>query len=91
MDNPQENPEGYASASLLNNVKGLKGDLLIIHSDYDVTVLWQNTLTFIRECVSNNIPVDYFVYPQHEHNVRGKDRIHLMTKITKSFDDNLKK
>jgi len=91
MDTPQENPEGYASASLLNNVKGLKGDLLIIHSDYDVTVLWQNTLTFIRECVSNNIPVDYFVYPQHEHNVRGKDRIHLMTKITKYFDDNLKK
>lgn len=91
MDTPQENPEGYASASLLNNVKGLKGDLLIIHSDYDVTVLWQNTLTFIRECVSNNIPIDYFVYPQHEHNVRGKDRIHLMTKITKYFDDNLKK
>jgi Dipeptidyl aminopeptidases/acylaminoacyl-peptidases len=91
MDTPQENPDGYASASLLNNVKGLKGDLLIIHSDYDVTVLWQNTLNFIRECVSNNIPVDYFVYPQHEHNVRGKDRVHLMTKITKYFDDNLKK
>lgn len=91
MDTPQENPDGYASASLLNNVKGLKGDLLIIHSDYDVTVVWQNTLNFIRDCVSNNIPVDYFVYPQHEHNVRGKDRVHLMTKITKYFDDNLKK
>lgn len=91
MDTPDENPEGYTSASLLNNVKGLKGDLLIIHSDYDVTVLWQNSLSFIRECVSNNIPVDYFVYPQHEHNVRGKDRVHLMTKITKYFDDNLKK
>jgi dipeptidyl-peptidase-4 len=91
MDTPQENPDGYTSASLLNNVKGLKGDLLIIHSDYDVTVVWQNTLNFIRDCVSNNIPVDYFVYPQHEHNVRGKDRVHLMTKITKYFDDNLKK
>lgn len=91
MDTPQENPEGYARASLLNNVKGLKGDLLIIHSDYDVTVVWQNSLRFIQECVNNNIPVDYFVYPQHEHNVRGKDRIHLMTKITKYFDDNLKK
>lgn len=91
MDTPQENPEGYARASLLNNVKGLKGDLLIIHSDYDVTVVWQNSLRFIQECVNNNIPVDYFVYPQHEHNVRGKDRVHLMTKITKYFDDNLKK
>lgn len=91
MDTPQEDPEGYARASLLNNVKGLKGDLLIIHSDYDVTVVWQNSLRFIQECVNNNIPVDYFVYPQHEHNVRGKDRVHLMTKITKYFDDNLKK
>lgn len=91
MDTPQENPQGYANASLLNNVKGLKGDLLIIHSDYDVTVVWQNTLRFIQECVNNNIPVDYFIYPQHEHNVRGKDRIHLMTKITKYFDDNLRK
>ena len=91
MDTPQENPEGYAKANLLNHVKGIKGDLLVIHSDYDVTVVWQNSLQFIRECVSNNIPVDYFVYPQHEHNVRGKDRVHLMTKITKYFDDNLKK
>jgi dipeptidyl-peptidase-4 len=90
MDTPDENPEGYASASLLNQAKNLKGDLLIIHSDYDVTVLWQNTLMFIKECVGSNVPVDYFIYPQHEHNVRGKDRVHLMTKITKYFDDNLK-
>lgn len=90
MDMPQENPAGYAEANLLNHAKNLKGDLLIIHSDYDVTVVWQNSLLFIKECVSNNIPVDYFIYPQHEHNVRGKDRVHLMTKITKYFDDNLK-
>jgi dipeptidyl-peptidase-4 len=34
--------------------------------------------------------VDYFIYPEAQHNVRGKDRIHLMRKVTGYFDDYLK-
>jgi hypothetical protein len=33
--------------------------------------------------------VDYFVYPGYEHNVRGKDRVHLMQKVTDYFDERL--
>ena len=93
MDMPQENPDGYKSTSLLNDkkIKTLKGrKLLIIHGGIDKTVVWQNSLRFIRECVKMNVPVDYFVYPRAEHNVRGYDRIHLMDKITMYFDDYLK-
>lgn len=89
MDTPQENPEGYEYASLLSKVKNLKGKLLIIHGAIDNTVVWQNSLTFINECINNDIPVDYFVYPTDEHNVRGMKRIHLMKKVTQYFDDYL--
>jgi dipeptidyl-peptidase-4 len=90
MDTPEENPEGYMYTSLLPRAKDLKGKLLIIHGAVDPTVVWQNSQQFLKECIKNQVPVDYFVYPNAEHNVRGKDRIHLMQKVTNYFDDYLK-
>jgi dipeptidyl-peptidase-4 len=90
MDMPSENPVGYEKTSLLSQAKNLKGKLLIIHGAVDPTVVWQNSLDFIQECIKNQVPVDYFVYPLSEHNVRGYDRIHLMGKITDYFEDHLK-
>jgi dipeptidyl-peptidase-4 len=90
MDTPQENPEGYAKTSLMNKAKDLKGKLLICQGAIDKTVLWQHSLNFIRECIKNNVQVDYFPYPRAEHNVRGKDRIHLKQKVSNYFDDYLK-
>lgn len=89
MDTPQENSDGYAFTSVIPKAGKLKGKLLIIHGAVDPTVVWQNSLLFIDECIKNQIPVDYFVYPRSEHNVRGVDRIHLMSKITSYFEDNL--
>lgn len=89
MDMPRENPEGYASTSLIPKAKNLRGKLLIIHGAVDPTVVWQNSLLFLQECIKNQVPVDYFVYPRSEHNVFGMDRIHLMSKITGYFDDYL--
>jgi dipeptidyl-peptidase-4 len=40
--------------------------------------------------VEEGVPLDYFVYPGHPHNVRGKDRVHLMQKITDYMDAVLK-
>ncbi len=87
MDRPQENPEGYENSSTLNKVKNLKGRFLIIHGTMDPTVVWQNSQMFVKKCVSNQKQLDYFIYPDHEHNVRGFDRMHLENKIAKYFDD----
>jgi len=87
MDTPQENPEGYKKTSLLNKVDELQGRLMLIHGTMDPTVVWQHSLLFIKECVKHQKQVDYFVYPDHEHNVRGMDRLHLETKIARYFDD----
>ena len=90
MDLPSENPDGYENANLLDKVKNLKGKLLLIHGTSDNTVVWQHSIDFIKKSVDEGVQVDYFVYPGHEHNVRGKDRVHLMQKISTYFDDYLK-
>ena len=90
MDTPQENPEGYAKTSLIAKAKDLKGKLLICQGAVDPVVVWEQSLSFIRECIKNNVQVDYFPYPCAEHNVMGRDRIHLMQKVTNYFEDYLK-
>jgi dipeptidyl-peptidase-4 len=91
MDSPQENPQGYAASNLLDKVQNLKGKLLMIHGAQDDVVVWQHSMKFIKSSVDNGVQVDYFVYPGHPHNVGGKDRVHLMQKVTDYFDQNLKK
>lgn len=90
MDTPKDNPEGYENANLLSKVKNLQGKLLLIHGTDDITVVWQHSINFLKKAVDEGVQVDYFVYPGYEHNVRGKDRVHLMQKITDYFDQNLK-
>lgn len=90
MDSPQENPEGYAHSSLFNYVDNLNGRLLMIHGTSDDVVLWQHSLRYIRECVRKGKQIDYFVYPEHPHNVRGVDRVHLFNKIEQFFNENLR-
>ena len=91
MDNVHNNPEGFAKTSLINKAKDLKGQLLICQGAIDPVVVWEHSLSFVRECVKNNIyTVDYYPYPCHEHNVMGKDAVHLYNKISKYFEDYLK-
>lgn len=91
MDTPQENPEGYAKSNLLDKVQNLKGKLLMIHGAQDDVVVWQHSMKFLKAAVDQGVQIDYFVYPGHPHNVIGKDRVHLMQKITDYFNDHLKK
>lgn len=89
MGTPQNNPKGYENASLINHIDSLNGKLLIIQGYQDATVLPQNCIEFLRNAVKKDKQVDFFLYPDHEHNVRGKDRIHLYKKIYQFHKDNL--
>ncbi len=89
MDTPQQNPAGYKANVLLDKVKNLKGKLRLIHGTDDDVVVWEHSIKLIKKSVDEGIQLDYFVYPGHPHNVRGKDRVHLMQKITNYFDSNL--
>ena len=89
MDNPETNPEGFAATSLIGKAPQLKGKLLICQGAIDDTVVWEHSLSFIQECIDRLIPVDYFPYPVAKHNVGGRNRIHLMDKVTQYFEDYL--
>ena len=89
MDNPETNPEGFAATSLIGKAKDLKGKLLICQGAIDDTVVWEHSLSFIQQCIDLEIPVDYFPYPTAKHNVYGRNRIHLMDKVTQYFEDYL--
>lgn len=82
MDSPKENPEGYNNNSLFQYVDNLKGKLMIIHGSQDDVVLWQHSMLYLQEAVKKNQQIDYYIYPNHKHNVGGMDRVHLMQKMT---------
>ena len=89
MDTPQQNAEGYRECDLKQYAGNLKGHLLLIHDDHDRTCVPQHTLSFIKACVDARTYPDLFIYPTHDHNVLGRDRVHLHEKITRYFEDYL--
>ncbi len=90
MGTPQNNPEGYTRSALGDKVKNLQGNLLLIHGTDDDVVVWQHSISLLKRFIDEGVQVDYFVYPGHQHNVRGKDRVHLMQKVSDYFDQHLK-
>lgn len=82
MDTPDENPDGYANTSVIAKAGALQDHTLVIHGAQDDVVVMQHSLEFIKACIKQRRQVDFFVYPDHKHNVIGRDRIHLMQKIT---------
>lgn len=81
MDTPETNRAGYGNSLVSKYIKDLKGKLMLIHGTSDDVVVWQHSLDLVEKAVTNGIQLDYFVYPNHPHNVRGKDRAHLMRKV----------
>ncbi|MCR4920479.1 MAG: S9 family peptidase [Bacteroidaceae bacterium] len=90
MSTPQENPEGYASTSLLDKAGNLKGRLQIIFGYNDPTCVPQHTLSFVRACIDAGTQPDLFTYPGDGHNMGGRDQIHLHERITQYFEEHLK-
>lgn len=89
MDSPEQNPEGYKTAALTNYVTNLKGKLMIVQGLEDDTVVPQHCYSFVNECIAKGVVIDFFPYPNHPHNVRGKDRVHLYKKIYDYMQRNL--
>lgn len=90
MDTPSENQKGFDTASTLNYVKDLKGKLLLIHGTSDDVVVMQQNFALVKKFIEAGKQIDFFAYPMHKHNVIGKDRVHLMTKVLNYVIENNK-
>ena len=88
---PKENPIGYNQLSPINNVKDIKGKLLLIHGTADDNVHLQNTMEFVNACVENNQPIELFIYPNKNHSIYGGyTRFHLYHKMFQFIETHLK-
>lgn len=92
MGTPENNAAGYEKSSVLNYIDNIPSNahILVMQGYLDNTVVAQHSLEFIRLCVEKKKPVDYFMYTNHEHNVRGRDRVELYKKIFNYYEDYLK-
>jgi dipeptidyl-peptidase-4 len=90
MDRPEQNKEGYEKTDLSKKVNTLKGKLLLIHGTVDDVVVMQHNLRLVKAFVEAGKQMDFFPYPMHLHNVMGKDRVHLMTKVLNYILENNK-
>lgn len=89
MSTPELNPEGYARTSLVAKAKDVKAKTLVIEGGNDDTVVPHHALSFIQACVDEGVEIEYFTYPKAGHNMRGKDRVHLVEKVSNHFIRNL--
>ena len=90
MDTPQDNPEGYKNSDLTQRAGDLNGRLQLIIGANDPVCVPQHSIAFLRACIDAGTQPDYFIYPGGEHNMFGRDRVHLYTRITRYFEDYLK-
>ena len=86
-----DNRAGYDRGSPLTYVKGLKGNLLLVHGGGDDNVHYQNTERLINALVAANRPFEMMEYPNRTHCIcQGKGtQAHLFDLITRFLDRNL--
>jgi dipeptidyl-peptidase-4 len=86
-----DNREGYDRGSPLSYVKGLRGNLLLIHGGGDDNVHYQNTEMLINALVAANRPFEMMEYPNRTHCIcQGKGtQAHLFDLVTRFLDRNL--
>ncbi len=87
----KDNRAGYDRGSPLTYVKGLKGNLLLVHGGGDDNVHYQNTERLINALVAANRPFEMMEYPNRTHCIcQGKGtQAHLFDLITRFLDRNL--
>ncbi|MFT4639593.1 MAG: dipeptidyl-peptidase-4 [Verrucomicrobiales bacterium] len=71
MDTPQDNPDGYASTSVVKAAKNLHGKLLLLHGIMDDNVHLQNSTQFIKALQDANKDFQVMLYPTMKHGLHG--------------------
>ena len=91
MGLPKDNKAGYKDGSAINFVKGLKGNLLLVHGTGDDNVHFQGLEKLINELITHGKKFEMMAYPNRTHAIReGKGTsLHLRTLMTDYLMENL--
>ena len=71
MGTPADNPEGYKRASVLANLDGLAGDLLIVHGLIDENVHYRHTARLVAALMAAGKPFSALPIPEERHSSRA--------------------
>ncbi|MDR0938880.1 MAG: S9 family peptidase [Mediterranea sp.] len=92
MRTPQENADGYKASSAFTRADKLSGTLLLVHGMADDNVHFQNCAEYAERLVQLGKQFDMQVYTNRNHSIYGgATRLHLYTRLTNFFNDNLQK
>jgi len=88
---PSTDSAAYYDASAVNFVKGLKGDLLVVHGTGDDNVHFQGTEQLVNALVAANKPFSMMAYPNRTHGISEGTgtTLHLYNMLTKYLRDHL--
>lgn len=89
MDTPEDNPEGYATASALDAAERLEDRLLIVHGTGDDNVHPQNTIAMSARLIAAGKSFEQAIHPRQKHGFRGTDSRHFYERMTEFFDRHL--
>jgi dipeptidyl-peptidase 4 len=86
MGTPTENPVGYAGGSVLEQVGGLRGKLLVVHGLLDENVHFRHTARLINALNRARKAYDVLLFPDERHMPRlPADRVYLNQRIVEYF------
>jgi dipeptidyl-peptidase-4 len=85
MRTPQNNPDGYAKASVVKAAANLHGKLLLIHGATDDNVHVQNTLQFAYELQKAGKAFELMIYPRVRHSITEPAQLKHMREMMTEF------
>jgi dipeptidyl-peptidase-4 len=89
---PSTDSAAYHDASAIHYVKGLKGDLLVVHGTGDDNVHYQGTEQLVNALVAAGKQFSMMAYPNRSHGIYEGEgtSVHLYNLLTKYLADNLR-
>merc|ERR1712217_883061 len=82
MGTPEGNPKGYKTSSIMEDVDGMKGDLLLVHGLIDENVHFRHTARLINALIAAQKPYRLMLFPNERHSPRSqKDREYMEERI----------
>merc|ERR1712079_595631 len=82
MGTPATNPKGYKASSVMENLDGMRGDLLLVHGLIDENVHFRHTARLINSLIAAQKPYQLLLFPSERHTPRSqKDRAYMEERI----------
>jgi dipeptidyl-peptidase-4 len=92
MGTPEGNPEGYKSSSVMENIAGMKGDLMLVHGLLDENVHFRHTARLINALIDAQKPYQLLLFPNERHGPRSaKDREYMEERIMSFIEGSIGK